>query len=224
MYFDKPVKMPRGSHYGSNYWEVYSKKMKRKAYFFSNLEYHNFLTLEMDPNVTQMCEQPLEIEIMIDGKNEKSILDFWIKYVDGSEEIQEVKSIESFKADSKDYLRTKAQMQKQKKWCKENRIAYTVRSEKEIYSGEYIIENYSYMASKVRRYVLPEDTETYRNVLIGYLEACKKTDVQTLMESGMLPLGNEINFLCYMHFKGVVRLDIDSRPLDNRTEVVLFGR
>ena len=69
MYFDKPIKMPRGTHYGSNYWEVYSKKMGRKACFFSNLEYHNFLTLEMNPDVIQMCEQPLEIEIMVDGKN-----------------------------------------------------------------------------------------------------------------------------------------------------------
>ena len=25
MYFDKPINMPRGTHYGSNYWEVFSK-------------------------------------------------------------------------------------------------------------------------------------------------------------------------------------------------------
>jgi len=224
MYFDKPVKMPRGSHYGSNYWEVFSRKMRRRAYFFSNLEYHNFLVLEMDANVTQMCEQPIEIEIMVDGKDEKSVLDFWIKYADGSEEIQEVKSVESFNKDSKDYLRANAQTRKQKLWCKEHGIAYTVRSEKEIYAGEYTIENCSYMASRVRRYAPPENMESYKNVLIGYLESCKKADVRTLMESGRLPLGNEINFLCYMHFKGVARLDIDNRPLDNRTEVVLFGR
>jgi len=215
--------MPRGSHYGSNYWEVYSKKMGRKAYFFSNLEYHNFLVMEMDPSVVQMCEQPLEIEIMVDGKNEKSILDFWIKYTDGSEEIQEVKSVESLKADSKDYIRTKAQMHKQKLWCEENLIRYTVRSEQEIYAGEYLIENCAYMASKVRRYALPEDIGSYKNLLIGYLEACKKADICTLMETGRLPLGNELSFLCYMHFEGVIRMEIGNRPLDNRTEVALFG-
>jgi len=223
VYFDKPIKMPRGSHYGSNYWEVYSKKMGRKAYFFSNLEYHNFLVMEMDPSVVQMCEQPLEIEIMVDGKNEKSILDFWIKYTDGSEEIQEVKSVESLKEDSEDYIRTKAQMRKQKQWCEENRIRYTVRSEQEIYAGEYLIENCAYMASKVRRYALPEDIGSYKNLLIGYLEACKKADICTLMETGRLPLGNELSFLCYMHFEGVIRMEIGNRPLDNRTEVALFG-
>ena len=224
MFFDKPLKMPRGTHYGSNYWEVYSKKMGRKGCFFSNLEYHNFLALEMNPDVVQMCEQPIEIEIMVDGKNEKSILDIWLKYTDGSEEIQEVKSIESLKEDSKDYLRTKAQMHKQKLWCEEKGVAYTVRSEKEIYTSEYIIENYAYMASKIRRYELPEDIGSYRSLLIGYLEACNKADIRTLIETGMLPLGNEINFLCYMHYTGIIRMDIDNRPLDNRTEVVLFGR
>jgi len=224
VYFDKPIKMPRGTHYGSSYWEVYSKKMGRKAYFFSSLEYHNFLLQEMDPNVVQMCEQPLEIEIMIDGKNEKSILDFWLKYADGSEEIQEIKSVESLKEDSKDSIRTKAQMQKQKLWCEENGITYTVRSEKEIYADEYLIENCAYMASKVRRYAVPEDIGSYKNILIGYLEACKKVEIHKLMETGRLPLGNEINFLCYMHFTGTIRIDIGNRPLDNRTEVALFGR
>lgn len=224
MYFDKPIKMPRGSHYGSNYWEVYSKKMGRKACFFSNLEYHNFLTLEMDPNVMQMCEQPIEIEIMIDGKNEKSILDYWLKYTDGSEEIQEVKSVESLKEGSKDYIRTNVQIHKQKLWCEENNIPYTVRSEKEIYAGEYLIENFAIMASKVRRYKPPDDLRRYENLLIGYLEASKTTEIRMLVESGRLPLGNEINLLCYMHFVGTIRMDIANRPLDIRTEVALIGR
>ena len=224
MYFDKPIKMSRGSHYGSNYWEVFSKKMGRKACFFSNLEYHNFLTLEMDPNVVQMCEQPLGIEVMVDGKKEKSILDYWLKYADGSEEIQEVKSVESLKEDSKDYIRTKAQIHKQKLWCDENNIPYTIRSEKEIYAGEYLVENCAYMASKVRRYRLPEDIGSYKNILIGYLDACKKPDICMLMESGRLPLGNEMSFLCYMHFEGIICMDIVDKPLDNRTGVTLFGK
>ena len=224
MYFDKPIQMPRGSHYGSNYWEVYSKKMWRKACFYSNLEYHNFLTLEMDPKVIQMCEQPLEIEIMIDGKNEKSILDVWLKYADGSEEIQEVKSVESLKEGAEDYNRTKAQIQKQKLWCEENSIAYTVRSEKEIYAGENLIENYAYMATRVRRYTLPEDAQRYTNLLIGYLDARKRTDVEKLIETGRLPMGQEMDFLCYMHFSGIINMEISDRPLGKRTEVTLFGK
>jgi len=161
---------------------------------------------------------------MVDGKNEKSVLDYWLKYANGSEEIQEVKSLGSLKEDSPDYIRTKAQIHKQKQWCGEKGIPYTVRSETEIYTGEYLVDNCALMASKVRRYKPPGDMRPYENILTGYLEASKITDIRTLIESGRLPLGNEIDFLCLMHYVGTIRMDIANRPLDNRTEVVLIGR
>lgn len=37
MHFDTPINMPRATHYGNNYWEVYSNKLKRKVCLFSNL-------------------------------------------------------------------------------------------------------------------------------------------------------------------------------------------
>lgn len=224
MYFDTPLSMPRGTHYGSNYWEVYSVKMQRKACFFSNLEYENFLTLEMDPDVEFMCEQPLQIEIMVDGKLGKSVLDFWVKYRDGHEEIQEVKYSESLLSDSKDGIRAREQIRKQKAWCEENNILHTVRTELEIHTGEFTIENLSYIASRIRRYLPPNDNESYEKLLVGYLGACKKTDIKTIIESGMLPVGDELSFLCYMHYTGQIDLMIDGRPLDYRTEVSLHGK
>lgn len=43
--------MARATHYGNNYYEVYSKKLKRIVSLFSSLEYTNFLTLEINPSV-----------------------------------------------------------------------------------------------------------------------------------------------------------------------------
>jgi len=63
MNFEKPIDMPRATHYVNNYYEVYSKKLKRIVRMFSSLEYANFLTLEMNPAVKKFCEQTLEIEI-----------------------------------------------------------------------------------------------------------------------------------------------------------------
>lgn len=51
MNFDKPNDMARATHYGNNYYEVYSKKLKRIVRLFSSLEYTNFLTLEINPSV-----------------------------------------------------------------------------------------------------------------------------------------------------------------------------
>ena len=56
--FTTPIKMPRGTHYGSNYWMFESKKIHRCVTAYSNLEYENLLTLEMNPEVEYYCEQP----------------------------------------------------------------------------------------------------------------------------------------------------------------------
>ena len=68
MEFTKPIEMPRGTHYGNNYYAVYSKKVHRVCYFYSNLEYYNFLTLEINPEVERFCEQPLKAPINIDNQ------------------------------------------------------------------------------------------------------------------------------------------------------------
>lgn len=224
MNFKEPLKMPRGSHYGSNYWEVFSRKMNRKACFFSDLEYQNFLTLEMNSNIEAMCEQPLEIEVMVDGKVGKSKFDFWVKYTDGTDEFQEIKYEEELNGDTKSSIRSKEQIRKQKLWCENNNIKYSVRTEKNIHQGEYTVENCAFMASRVRRYSIPDDIDLYKNILIGYLDACKNTDIFTLINSGRLPIGDELKFLCYMHYTGVINIEIDTRPLDYKSEVALCGK
>lgn len=110
MNFTKPLTMPRGTHYGSNYWEVYSSKMKRKASFFSDLEYANFLTLEMNPDIVAMCEQPLEISVNIDDTIKKSVFDFWVKYKDGLDEFQEIKYSASLEDESDEGKRTRLRL------------------------------------------------------------------------------------------------------------------
>ncbi len=224
MFFDKPIQMPRGSHYGSNYWEVFSKKMNRKACFFSTLEFENFLTLEMNPRVKFMCEQPLQVEILLDGRLTRTIFDVWVKYIDDTEEMQEVKYSDSLEGTTEESIRTKEQIRKQKVWCEENNIQHAIRTEKDIHVGECTIENHAFMASRIRRYSPPINVDSYINFLIGYLKACKAADIKSLINSGMLPLGNELNFLCYMHYMGVIKIMIDDRPIDYKSEVTLYGK
>ena len=54
--YEKPIEMPRGSHYGSDYWVVYSKKLDRRVQCYSMLEFANFLQIEMSHGP----EQPLQ--------------------------------------------------------------------------------------------------------------------------------------------------------------------
>lgn len=224
MNFNTPISMPRGSHFGSNYWEVYSNKMQRKACFFSNLEYENYLLLEINPKVKAICEQPLAIEVVIDGKLQKSVFDMWVKYSDDTEEMQEVKYSNSLEGDSEEAIRNREQIRKQLLWCKENSMPHSIRTEIDIHVGQYTISNASFIASRVRRYTLPKDIQGYINTLNGYMQAYNKTDINTLINSGILPLGNELSFICYAHYLGIIEIDIHHRPIDNKTEVYLYGK
>ena len=53
MKFTTPIEMPRGTHYGSNYFIVYSHEIKRNVKLYSNLEYYNFLSRAND-----LCQAP----------------------------------------------------------------------------------------------------------------------------------------------------------------------
>ena len=62
-----PEEMPRGTHYGNNYYEVFSPKLRRTVRLFSNLEYNNYLSLEINPEVVSFCEQPYRAIIDFGG-------------------------------------------------------------------------------------------------------------------------------------------------------------
>ena len=91
MDYTTPVNIPRSTHYGSNYYEFLSRKLKRTVRAFSSLEYWNQICLEMDYQVEKYCEQPLEAEVYYDGKTYKTVFDIWVKYRDAREEFQKVK-------------------------------------------------------------------------------------------------------------------------------------
>ena len=52
--------MPRGTHYGSDYWIIYSKKLQRQVHLYSMLEHANFIVLEMDSHVEYFCEREFD--------------------------------------------------------------------------------------------------------------------------------------------------------------------
>lgn len=76
--YEEPIFRLRSSSYGSNYWVFHSRKLRRRVAVFSNLEYENILTLEMNPDVEWYCEYPLETTVYIGGKESKVLFNAWI--------------------------------------------------------------------------------------------------------------------------------------------------
>ena len=212
--FMKPVNMPRSTHFGNNYWLFYSKKINRVVRAFSNLEYENLITLEMNPDVTYFCEQPYRAEIFENAKRYQTVFDVWVLYKDHRQEFQEVKYSDDIETNKK----TKRQIGIQKTWCAANDYPYTIRTEKEIQKGHYYIHNLTFLAAKVRR-LSDIDLEAIRQVKSA-LSYCNLT-IREIVNMRLLPEGQWMDYLAYMLYKGFIRmLDIDKKVINYDMEVI----
>ena len=229
MDFSTPIAMPRGTHYGSEYYCVYSIRAGRVVHLFSKLEYFNFLTMDTDPSVEKLCEQPLKIEYLNDaGKTRHTVFDLWVKYKDGREELQEVKYSKELTDDSKGALRSQNQILVQRRWCEDNGVAYTVRTEKDIIKGQFLIQNLSVIAGLARRYT-PQNESTFNSLIARYLDDAdydgrKSVTVRELIEKELLPIPYQWAHLAYMYVNGLVTMNLHTKSLDLNTEVKLLCR
>lgn len=137
----KPEVQIKGNSYISNLHIFYSVKLGRCVSCWSDLEYYNSLLLECNPKVLTYCEQPLTIQGEYGGKVVKTRFDAWVKYIDGSEEFHEVKYSDCFVEGHRSYNNTIKQTSVQRQWCLENNKAYVIRTEKDILSSPYLINN-----------------------------------------------------------------------------------
>ena len=215
--------MNRGTHYGNNYYIFKSRKVGRIVTAFSNLEYDNLITLEMDHKVEYFCEQPCKVSFMEEGIKEETVFDVWVFYRDGREEYQEVKynsEINNHNPDSRD----NKQIKLQKKWCDYNNQNYVVRTEKELHRGQYYMMNLEYMASKVRRYSIPIEIQVKKEHELIKMIKDNYLTVGDISSSGFLPLGREPEFLSMMYYKGLICFsNMEDTIINTKTEVYLNG-
>lgn len=212
--YNKPLEMPRGSHFGSDYWVAYSKKINRKCCFFSLLEYANFLHLEMDSSIKYFCEQPLKIYSDKDPKK-SAIFDFWVLYSGGTEEFQEIK----YSKELSDFNENRSQKQiaLQKEWCRQNGFNYIVRSEKEL------LNSCKYMNLKRMHYIICNTNYDFvpDNVILGILKNYKKITIKELCYELNIPMLDILQLISIQYYLGYIDLDLTSRPIDYRMEICL---
>lgn len=212
-----PINVPRGTHYGNNYFYTYSIKLNRYVRLFSQLEYHNFLTLEMNPLVEEFCEQPLEIKVSINDKLESSIFDTWVLYKDHTEEFQEVKYISEIRESLQVPNRAKHQIEKQRLWCEQNCYKYTIRTDQDIYLGPYYISNLRFIHGTIIRCKLELVDECLNQILC----ILSKTRISVLELSNMHTVEdiNLLNIVAYGIYIGKLEADILSAPISYDTYI-----
>lgn len=212
--YKKPIEMPRGSHFGSDYWLAYSKKINRKCCFFSLLEYANFLHLEMDASVKYFCEQPLKIHSNKDS-NKSAIFDFWVLYSDDTEEFQEIKY--SKELSDLNENRSQKQIALQKEWCRQNGYNYIVRSEMDL------LDSYKFMNLNRMHYIISNTTYDFvpDNIILGILKKHKKITIKELCDELNASMLDILQLISIQYYLGYIDLDLTSRPIDYRMEICL---
>lgn len=216
----KPITMPRGSHYGSDYWIAYSSKLNRQVHLYSMLEYAYFLILEMDHSVEYFCEQPFKISWEVEGTLVSSIFDFWVYFSDGTTEFQEIKYSTELEGNDESAQRSQIQIKRQQKWCDDNNQKYKVVTDKDTYRGSFYINNLKILQHKVSRYNCL-DKKIYLDLLEKVLLKNSECSINMLINSNILPPNREVDFLALLYQKGLIDMNIKDRPLDYSTEVQL---
>ena len=213
--YEKPIERPRSSKYGSNYWLFHSRKVRRRVAVFSNLEYENILTLEMNPEVEWYCEYPLETTVYVGGKEESILFDVWIQYADGRDAFQGVaysSAEESHKG-----------IALQAKWCIQNGLEYEYRNEKNIQKGRFLVRNLSILASRARRFRTPSVNAD--QMIIGYLADIRRASISVLEESGRFDTGKTLDYLADLYYRGIIDFrHISDECISGNMEVIYSGR
>ena len=191
-----PINMPRNKHYGSNYIETYSIKNNRVIRLFSNLEYYNFLTVELEQSIVSFTEQPSKVTIYEDPELGSSVFDMYILRNTGIEEFWEVK----YNSELND-RRSESQTNLQQLWCEEKGYIYRIRTEDDIILSPIYISNLSYIYHRL----LLIDYKTIRERSFSILKEIsthKTTTIKALREKGF-DIEDILDSLAYLYYYNI---------------------
>ena len=220
-----PIEMPVGNKYGSDYFITKSYKVRRIIKLYSNLEFKNWLTLELNPEVLTFCEQPYKAEMLVNGKNKETVFDMWVSYKDGLDEFQEVKYLNQLTdPQNKDYKRCIEQVNFQKKWCKANDIHYIVRNEIDIEKGEFYMENLLHMSSCIKNY-----DHAYAKSYYDKIQSLISKKTYTLEKlhydlASLLYFDEFLSVISFAYYDGILSLNLIDYPLDLNSVVKEYGK
>lgn len=163
----KPVwNQPRGN-YGSNFWQMYSRKLDRDVHFYSSLERDHGVIVEADPTVAWFCEQPLRINIKLDGRDRESVMDMLIQFTDGRTEYREVKYASDVQRVD-DGSRVARQLAAQREWAFVTANDYKIVTDEEIRRNAVFLRNWKQILAYLATYASYDLAEIETQLLAAF--------------------------------------------------------
>jgi hypothetical protein len=161
--FDKPVVKWKGGRYGNNLWFSYGPKLKRNVDFYSDLEYDNWVLIEVDPTIKTFTEQPHRVQEWLNGEYIDTIFDMWCVPHNRKGFFIEVKYEHELDPLHPDYNeRSAEQVAKQQRWCVYHGFEYIVRTDKIIHQNKLLLNNYKQILPYIDDRKDPVETDIHR--------------------------------------------------------------
>jgi hypothetical protein len=211
----EPITIPRNKKYGNNYWIGQGPKVKmREVALYSDLEYDNWVSIELNSNVVTYCEQAERISYMFEGKLHSTIIDMRLLLKDGSEEIHEVKYRNELIPGHRNYERNMRQIGAQAEWCKLNGFIHRVIDESLLRTGRFVLGNRVKILGLIRNTTF----KINYNDLLSFI-GTTPTTLEKLQLEVDLPYYELQYACCWLTYKGSIQMDIESCALSHKTEV-----
>jgi hypothetical protein len=217
-----PIKHKSISHYGNNIWDCFSYKLNRDVMFYSELEYHHWILLECNRDIKTFCEQPCEMSAVINNEQKRSIVDMWIEWRDGKQEFVEVKYEKEIENLNNNDSRVATQIKVQEQWCKENNYLHRIVTDKHI--RQYpLLDNYKIILPFIKPHNNPSDqTSINQQLIIEKISDGATYSFKELFDIlSSLTLAEFYQALFTLYLDNRLWIDLESRPLNHETKVVL---
>lgn len=212
----QPILPPVGTKFGNNRWEVYSPKVGRRVYLYSDLEYYHWLKVETDPKIIDFCEQPLKI---IDSNPSNltksySIPDMITEDINHNLLLVEVK----YTAEIMD-VRVQNQIRIQQDWAKSQHILHEVFTDK-------ILDNRFYLSAW--KQIIQTVASTNREFL---KLTCKKIlqlphnyvlTIENVLNSTKSNRDDTLNALFHLIYDGHIAFVDLSEKMSKSSEVIIY--
>lgn len=216
-----PIDIPRNAKYGNNYWITYSPKLKRNVRFFSDLEYDNWILVEMNPSIICFCEQPLKISVQIEDRVIESIFDMWVLYEDNTEEFIEVKYACELDKNNPKSKRSLLQTSIQKEWCEKNNYKYSIKTDIEIRKNLIHLNNVKKIVSQVKN-INDVSNEDIKKV-ISIIDK-ENVNIRDIVNKTAFSLSYVMQLISWLAYKGICFINIEEDEISFETEVYFIGK
>lgn len=205
-----PIDLPHNQKVKDNYFVSYSIKNSREITFFRQIDYEYFLQIEFNPIVSSYCERPCKIQSNI-NKQEDLIIDFWLRYKNGREEMQSLLYSSPFSMSEKmRYINIE-------RYFANKNIPYILKTKSEINFGGLYIENLKYLYALIRR--------AEHNLCEKYLLVLKRNfanesiKLNEIVKANIIPIDDLNSTIAYGIFTGQLKAPIETQIFDSKLEV-----